>query len=110
MRSTFARNLLPDEATIQRPTVENVGGEQIVTWSDLATTACRIAPVTGGGETGESGGRVVEETTHIVTLPAGQDAEESDRLVIAESIYEITLVRKRGEWELSRRCEVKEAP
>jgi head-tail adaptor len=103
------RRLLPSTCVIERKTVENVGGEEVETWKDHATgIACRIAPV-GGGEMGESGGRISEEATALITLPAEQDIEEADRIVLSEETYEVVLVRKRGSWELTRRCEVKEA-
>lgn len=107
MRSV-ATSALPDTATIERVTTTNVGGEESETWTTLPTVACRIAPV-GGGETGETGGRIAVETTSIVTLPAATDIEESDRIVIASRVYQITRVDKRGEWEISRRVQVKES-
>lgn len=116
MRATI-NAALPDKATIQRKTsVSDGGGGQTESWASLATgVACGIAPV-AGGEGGRmigsstAGGRVVDETTHIVTLPNGQDITEADRVVVNNQVYDVTLVRKRGLWELSRRVEVKEAP
>lgn len=105
----IAERTLPDTCTIQRKTTQNVGGEQVETWSDLATNvACRLAPV-GGGEEGEVGGRISEEATVLITLPAKQDVEEADRIVLDGTTYEVNLVRKRGEWEITRRVECKEA-
>lgn len=107
MRQTLNRTLV-DSATVQRAVVDNVGGEQTEVWNDLATVACRITHARGG-ETGEQGGRIAEETSHLVTVAAGTDVEEADRLVIAGSTYEVLRVDKRGSWELSRRIQVKEA-
>lgn len=106
MRATMNR-ALPGSATIERAAVENVGGEEVRTWGELSTVACRLTFI-GGGEGKEVGARIAEETTHLVTVPAGTDIEEADRVVIDSTTYEVTLVRKRGEWELSRRVEVKE--
>lgn len=102
-------NALPDTATIRRhTTASDGGGGTTQTWADLATTACRISPV-GGGEGATDGDRIADESTHIATLPAETDVTESDRLIVAGRTYEVTLVRSRGTWELSRRCEIKEA-
>jgi SPP1 family predicted phage head-tail adaptor len=108
MRAT-ADTALPDLATVQRATtVSDGGGGTTTSWADVATVACRIAPA-GGGEGATTGERVVDESTHILTLPAVADITEADRLLIAGRLYDITLVRHRGAWELSRRAEAKEA-
>lgn len=107
--------MMPDTATIQRRTaVSDSGGGRTYTWATAATVTARISPIGGGEGTGVGiatrGDRVSEETTHIVTLPQGTDVRESDRVVIAGVTFEVTAVRKRGMWELSRRVECKEAP
>lgn len=101
-------SLLPDTATIERATKTKSAGEVTEAWSPIARgIACRIAPI-GGGETGSIAGRISERTTHLVTVAAAQDVEEADRIAVNGSTYEVTLVRKRGAWELSRRVEVRE--
>lgn len=111
MRSTM-NAALPDTATVQRKqTVSDGGGGQTASWVTVATTACRFSPVGGGeGGTSTTGGRVAEETTHVVTVPANQDVTETDRLIVNARTFEVTSVRQRGAWELSRRVEVKEVP
>lgn len=106
----IANLALPDTCTVSRKTtVSDGGGGQTATWADLATgVACRIAPV-GGGETGEQGNRIEQATTHVITLPASQDITEADRVTITGVVYDVTLVRERGAWEISRRVEVREA-
>jgi SPP1 family predicted phage head-tail adaptor len=107
MRAT-ADTALPDVATVQRATtVSDGGGGTTTSWADVATVACRIAPA-GGGE-GATGGRIVDESTAIVTLPADTDVVEADRLLIAGTVYDVTLVKQREAWEISRRAEAKEA-
>lgn len=114
MRGTMAE-AFPDTATIQRAAkVSDGGGEFAMGWSDLATgVACRISPLKGGeggkqAGTATTGDRAVDETTHVVTFANGRDITEKDRIVVSGQVYEVTLVRKRGGWELSRRVEVKE--
>lgn len=109
-----AEALLPGEATVQRLTrVSDGGGGFTDEWTDQATVAARIAPVGGGepitvGRKSTIGGRIIDATTHVVTLPAGTDVLATDRLVIDGALFEVTLVRVRGALELVRRVEVKE--
>ncbi len=103
------RAALPETATISRKTAVSDGaGGRTETWADIATAVpCRVGPA-AGGETGMSGGRIEDESTHVVTFSAGQDITEADRLTVAGQSYEVTLVRRRGAWETSRRAEVRE--
>lgn len=99
---------LPDTATVRRFTrTPDGGGGFTETWADLATYPARIDPA-AGGEQGTLGGAIRDRTTHIVTLPALVDVEESDRVMVNGTEYEITLVRKGGSRELFRRLEVVE--
>ena len=109
MRATQKR-ALPQTCTIQRLTsVSDGGGGRTESWADIADgVPCRVAPV-AGGETGTSGDRIVDESTHVITLPAGEDVTEADRIVVDDQTYNVTLVRRRGPWETSRRVEAKEA-
>lgn len=107
MRRLLQR-MLPDECVIQRRTVSSDGGGgSTESWSDHLTAPCRIAPI-GGGEGGQAAARVTEETTHLITLAANTDVVEADRILIDGQTFDVTLVRKRGSWELSRRVEVRE--
>lgn len=103
---------LPQTCTIQRKTTaSDSGGGSSESWASLtANVPCRVAP-TGGGEQASSSNRsdqIADDTTHVVTLPAQQDISEADRLVIGGDTFNVLLVRKRGDWELSRRVEVRE--
>ena len=115
LRATAAR-ALPDLCDIEtRSTVSDGGGGTTTTWTVLSTNVpCRISPLGGlsggGGEQGTTGGRIADESTHIVTLTADTGLSESDRLRITGQVYEVLLVRTRGAWELTRRVECKEAP
>lgn len=117
MRATAAQ-AFPDACTIERKTVvSDGGGGQTETWAPLAAgVACRISPLKGGEATSgtsdgaSAGDRALDETTHVVTMANGQDITEADRIVIGARSYEVLLVRQRGEWELTRRVDVQEAP
>lgn len=106
-----AEQALPDVCTIRRSTdTSDAGGGTTQTWADQATLVpCRVSPI-GGGERGMTGSRISDESTHVITLAAKTDVLEADRIVVEGVVYEITLVRKRGAWELTRRCECTEAP
>ena len=108
-RARFA-SLLPDLATIQRPTVTADGaGGQTMAYSVLVSgVPCRLSPAQGGETSASSGDRVADEATAVITFKAGQDITEADRIVIAGQTFDITLVRHRGQWELTRRCEARE--
>ncbi len=105
-----AAGYLPDTCTIQRRTqTSDGGGGSTTAWAATQTVACRISPV-AGGESSSTGDRISDESTAVVTFGAGTDVKESDRLQVAGRTYDVTLVRTRGAYEITRRCEVKEAP
>lgn len=111
-RKRFAEEL-PDRATIQRNTsTPDGGGGFTQSWATLAADVpCRLAPVGGGEDSarGSSGGdRISDEATSIITFAAGQDVTEADRIIVAGQTFDVQLVRRRGEYEITRRVEVKE--
>ncbi len=110
MRTT-AERALPDVCKVQRKTaVSDGGGGSNPTWADhLLDVPCRISPV-AGGEAGTTGDRISDEATAVVTVAAYTDVTAEDRFVIYEQIFEVKLVRRRGAWALTQRCEVTEAP
>lgn len=108
-RKRFA-TLLPDRATIQRPTtVYDCAGGSTDTWADVATAVpCRLSPVGGGEDEPSHGERLSAEADVLITFAAGMDIKDSDRITIGAQVFDVLLVRLRGEWELTRRCECKE--
>lgn len=107
----LANQALWDTATIQRATATTDGGGGTTsTWATVATVACRIAPVGGGESAGTQGERISDESTAVVTLPAGTDVTEADRIVLGAVTYEVTLVRRRLTVEITRRAEVRRMP
>ncbi len=110
-RKRFAA-LLPDRATIQRPVnTPDGGGGFTQTWPVLAEDVpCRLSPV-GGGENNDradGGERISDEAEVIITFEASTDVANPDRLLIAGRLYDVLLVRRRGEFELTRRVEARE--
>jgi hypothetical protein len=105
--------MLPDLATIQRETsTPDGGGGQTTTWPVVATDVpCRLAPLGGGELARESsavGDRITDQATAVVTFKAGTDVTVADRIVIAGKVFDVTLVKPRGAWELTRRVECRE--
>ena len=99
---------LPDQAIIRRLTrVPDGGGGTTETWADVETVPCRIDPAGGGEDT--AGARVNDATTHRVTLEAKADVRPEDQMVIDAVTYDVTVVLRRGQWEITRVAEVKEA-
>ena len=111
-RKRFAA-LLPDRATIERPvTAYDGSGGHETTWpaEPLAEDVpCRLSPVGGGEDEPGRGDRIAAEATSIITFAAGTDVADTDRITIAGQSFDVLLVRLRGQWEMTRRCEVKES-
>ena len=103
---------LPDTATIQHRTpTQSGGGGQTWTFPDVLSVPCRLSPIAGGEQTGtDTAGpkRIKEETTHVLTVPHDTVIREVDRVVVAGETYEVTYVRRRTSWEISRRVELRE--
>ncbi len=108
-RKRFAA-MLPDRATIARPTtVYDGAGGHTDTFASVATAVpCRLSPVGGGEDAANSGDRISDEATATITFAAGTDIRDSDRITIGAQVFDVLLVRLRGAWELTRRCECKE--
>lgn len=108
-RKRYAR-LLPDRATIARPTtVYDGAGGSTDTFANVALNVpCRLSPVGGGEDAASSGERLSDEASVTLTFAAGTDVRDSDRVTIGAQVFEVLLVRLRGVYELTRRCEAKE--
>ncbi len=105
-----AESAQPGTAVISGGTfASDGGGGGSVAYLPSGTVSCRLAPV-GGGEMGTPGDRIADESTHVLTMPASTSITEADRVTYNGKTYEVTLVRERGQWALSTRVEVKEAP
>lgn len=110
-----AQQLLQGSCSIlAKQLVSDGGGGNTESWNPVATDVpCRIAPVGGGVADTERntgvGHRVSDETTHVVTLPAGTEIEKTSRIdVDGSGLYQVTLIRTRTFDEFTRRVEVKE--
>jgi len=106
---------LPDSCTISRKTrVPDGGGGSVERWTPVATgVPCRLHPASaaagGGAGMDVGGGRLNDETTHIVTLNPKTDVRLEDRIDVDGALFEVLTVRRGGAWELQRHAEVKGA-
>lgn len=103
VREALAESLT-DVCSISRPTdTADAFGGQARTWSTVAASVpCRIAPETRRPVEEGREGRFAVIGDYVVTLPAGQDVTERDRIVIGGVTYEVLGVRYRTN-ELLRR-------
>lgn len=105
MRSTLDASL-PDSCAIVRDTLASDGaGGQVATPVTVATIACRIGPVTAIARDLEAitSGEVQARGSWVVTMPAGTDVTERDRITSAGVTYEIVAVPAPRSWEIGRR-------
>ncbi len=108
-RKRFAA-LLPDRATIARSTTvyDGAGGSED-TFANVATSVpCRLSPVGGGEDAASSGERLSDEAEVTITFAAGFDVRDSDRVTVGVQVFDVLLVRLRGQYEMTRRVEAKE--
>lgn len=116
-RADLDAQIFPDTARILGPVTESDGeGGDSEEWAPVGETVCRIDPYGGptssrgaGGEgKGHAGERIDSRTSHIVSMPANTPIDLEQRLEIDGTTYEINVLRRFGDWELTRRVEVKE--
>ncbi len=88
MRSAVATTL-PGTAIVQRSTQASDGmGGVTDTWANAGTVAARVSP-SGGGIEMIAGGEFVASAPWVITVPAGTDVTERDRISYAGQAYEI---------------------
>jgi hypothetical protein len=110
-RATLLESL-PDLATIRhRTSTPSGGGGQTWAFPDSHVVPCRLSPIAGGEDTGsiQTGPKKISDlTTHMLTIPHDTVIAHEDRVVVNGDTYEVTYVRRRPTWEVSRRVELRE--
>ena len=105
----FLRDLqtayLPDTCVIQRGTAGTPSGDGTpVTWTNLATVACRVSIASQTGTEGLGGGDGLRAVnTWTIWLPALTDVTVQDRIVYGARTFEIVRVGARS-YETVREC------
>lgn len=91
MQTTQALTLT-ETATISRKTsVSDSMGGYTDTWATASTATARVAPA-NSRDMAILGGRIVEGTVLKITLPAGTNVTQSDRIVIGARSFEVLAV------------------
>lgn len=106
MRATVDDSL-PDSVVVQRAsyTADGLGGS-VAAWAVAGTVAARVSPGQAQGEEPfAGGGRPVAEGPWVVTLPAGTDVTERDRIAFGTTTLEVRKVDQPRSWALDVRCE-----
>lgn len=90
-----AVGLLPAECDVLRATkVSDGGGGRRTTRAAAGSYPCRLAPLNRQA-VDSFGGRVNENSSHIVTLPSDADVRGSDYLEIEGRVWAVTTIRDR---------------
>lgn len=98
----------PYEAQIQTyGGAEDGGGDVSEGFTPGATIPCRIGPVGSSTLSSAGGGRVSEESTHVVTFARAVSVSPQDELLIESKRYAITAAPTYGSWESAHRVEVR---
>jgi len=98
---------LPDTCTIKSCTLSSdSAGGYTESWSDKATgVACRIAPIRSLSDAEAAvGGALQGKSVWQLTLPAGQDIQHTDRVVVGSATYEVVSLGSEGAWETATRA------
>ena len=96
-----AERLLPDSCTVTRITrVLNDAGGWTETTVESDAIACRLMPLSGRERV--LGGRVVDESDAMLTLPYDVDVTGSDRITHDGDTYEIVDIEERSQHLLTR--------
>jgi len=104
---TAVQEAMPDSAQVRRKTLASDGaGGLIPTWEDVATIACRLAPI-GRGDEVLLAGKPAEESVFVVTLPHDSNVQVEDRLVIGSRTFKVMSMQSRS-WEIAKCVIVRE--
>ncbi|MDQ3540917.1 MAG: phage head closure protein [Chloroflexota bacterium] len=95
-RADMSQESMPDICTVTHvTTVQNDSG----TWSETIISAdaiaCRLGPLSGRERV--LGGRIVEESDAVLTMPYDADVRGSDRITHDGTTYEVVDIVERSE-------------
>lgn len=115
LAATQAAGVLPDTCyIIGRTSASNGAGGRTVSETKSGPIPCGLAPLKGGEYTGArampkpAGDRVDARTTHVITLPAGTEVDESNEIEVeGRGRFEVTALRRRS-LEILREVEARE--
>lgn len=105
MRATLEASL-PDVCEIRRDErISDGAGGHALTASTIATVSCRLSPQTETVRNAEleAGQRLLAKAPWIITLPAGTDVTEADRIRSGGREWEVAAVLGARSWEVGLR-------
>src|SRR5262245_25692682 len=103
MRAT-AEDALPETCVLYANALaSDGGGGWTETFTAAGTVPCRLAPMSGDER--EVGSRITAQADWLITLPATTAIETDDRIQVGGGTYNVTAIRDRAHWELTRRLE-----
>ncbi len=101
VRRLSERYTLPDTCTVTRVTsVQNDSGTWTETTVAADAIACRLGPLSGRERV--LGGRIVEESDAVLTMPYDADVRGADRITHDGTTYEVVDVLERSEKLITR--------
>src|SRR5436853_652197 len=93
---------MPDAATILRQTAASTAGGHSETYAQIGTSPCRLtASVLSGGTEQMGAGQLVATMAYTMTVPAGTDIRDSDRIVCQGTTFEVLAGKRAASWDLS---------
>lgn len=99
----YANLALPDTAVVSRPSrVSDGEGGSTVSYSTVATVACRISPLGNAAQETVIGEAARAIAQYVINLPAETDVESDDRLIVGSRTFEVVETVKRS-YEVIRR-------
>ncbi len=98
---------MPDPCLVQRKTTTDTNGVRTGTYATIETTVCRIRASGKEPEERLIAERMGSVVAYTISLPAGTDVTEADRLVAQERTFEVGGVLHRS-YDTARRVVCKE--
>ena len=101
---SLSSQLLPDQATIRRPTETPSGDGTTASWADASTVACRVSPLASSATEGVGADQSMQAASMwTIWLPALTDVTVRDRIAVGSRTFEVARVGERS-YEAVREC------
>lgn len=103
---TIANQALPDIAIVHRQSLtDDLSGGKLAIWTPAESVACRLSAVNVSTRARDAviGGRIDPAEGWIVSLPVETSINESDRLEINSTLYEVISAKDRRSYDVNLR-------
>jgi len=105
MRAVLTESLA-GTAVIWTRTLTNEYGDRVMTYAAGGTVPARLSPL--AYDERAVGDRIDPNADSLITIPGETAIGSNDRITMSGGTYNVTGVRDRLPWEISRRVEVQE--